>query len=205
MMVHPTAAAVGGTSDMKATPSLCPRESPYSPSIISVMTLPGRGADLWVGWLSILRLVHQRSHDMSFQHIIHVTTYRSCYTSIAAISSDTYPSLIVIVRFLQLFSASGGNIPSWNTIASLHPVGMYSLPKLYRFVVISSPGHWFWPYPLINRRFGWYSTRKCEWLDCRRVYTMDIYRLCNMCLYDMFFWTYDMPEVASGRRMIEET
>ena len=188
MMVHPTVAAVGGTSDMKATPSLCPRESPYSPSIISVMTLLGRGVDLWVGWLSILRLVHQRSHDMSFQHIIHVTTYRWCYTSIAAISSDTYPSLIVVVRFLQLFSASGGNIPSWNTIASLHPVGMYSLPKLYRFVVISSPGHWFWPYPLINRRFGWYSTRKCEWLDCRRVYTMDIYRLCNMCLYDMFFW-----------------
>jgi len=125
------------------------------------MTLPGRGADLWVGWLSILRLVHQRSHDMSFQHIIHVTTYRWCYTPIAAISSDIYPSLIVVVRFLQLFSASGGNIPSWNTIASLHPVGMYSLPKLYRFVVISSPGHWFWPYPLINRRFRWYSTRKC--------------------------------------------
>jgi hypothetical protein len=93
---------------VNATPSLCPRESPYSPSIISIMTLPGRGADLWVGWLSILRLVHQRSHDMSFQHIIHVTTYRWCYTPIAAISSDTYPSLIVVVRFLQLFWASGG-------------------------------------------------------------------------------------------------
>ena len=52
MMVHPTAAAVGGTSDMKAPVSLCPRESQYSPSIISVMTLPGRGADLWVGWMN---------------------------------------------------------------------------------------------------------------------------------------------------------
>ena len=205
MMVHPTAAAVGGTSDMKAPVSLCPRESQYSPSIISVMTLPGRGADLWVGWLSILRLVHQRSHDMSFHHIIHMTTYRSCYTSIEAISSDIYPSLIVIVRFFQLVSASGGDIPPWTTIASLHPAGMYSLPKLYRFDVISSPKHQLWPYPSMNTRFRWYSTRKCEWLDCRRVYTMDIYRLCNMCLYDMFFWTYDMSEAASGPRMIEET
>ena len=152
MMVHPTAAAVGGMSAMKATPSLCPRESPYSPSIISVVTLPGRGADPWVGWSPISRLVHQRLHDINFQHIIHMTTYRSCYTSIEAISSDIYPSLIVLVWFFQLVSASGGDIPPWTTIASLHPAGMYSLPKLYWFDVISSPTHGFWPYPSMNTR-----------------------------------------------------
>ena len=46
-------------------------------------------------------------------HHIHMTTYRSCYTSIEAISSDIYPSLIVIVWFFQLVSASGGDIPPW--------------------------------------------------------------------------------------------
>ena len=38
------------------------------------------------------------------------------------------------------------------TIASLHPAGMYSLPKLYWFNVISSPTHGFWPYPSMNTR-----------------------------------------------------
>ena len=152
MMVHPTASAVGGASDTKASPYLWPKESPYSPSIISVVTLPGRGADPWVGWSSISRLVHQRLHDINVQHIIHMTTYRSWYTSIEAISSDKYPPLIVIVRLLQLVSASGGDIPPWTTITSLHPAGMYSLPKLYRFDVISSPTHRFWPYPSMNTR-----------------------------------------------------
>ena len=77
--------------------------------------------------------------------------------------------------------------------------------QTYRFVVISSPGQWFWPYPLINRRFGWYSTRKCEWLDCRRVYHGYLSAMQYMCLYDMFFWYISYVWGGDGLRMIEET
>ena len=76
-----------------------------------------------------------------FQHIIHITTYRSCYTSIEAISSHGDPSLIVFVRFLQLVSASGGNIPPWTTLPHYIWRGCSLFPcirKRYRMSEVAS-------------------------------------------------------------------